>query len=132
MKKSVSIFALVLFMSLGLVASNSFASGTRERGGFMMLDSSNLVGAPVKDSHGELMGIVNGVMIDSGGYAFAILNHGDYDLTGETGINTPVPFQELRIVKARGGARRCCSQNGYGTPGFRALSESAQNGQSSG
>jgi hypothetical protein len=49
------------------------------------------------------MGIVNEVMVDSGGHAFAIVNHGDYDLYGEGGVNTPVPFQELQISKTKGG-----------------------------
>ena len=103
MKRTLSLFALVLLMSLGLAASNSFASGTPGKAGFMMMNSSNLVGAPVRDSHGELVGIVNGVIIDSAGYAFALINHGDYDLAGESGINTPVPFQELQIFRAKGG-----------------------------
>jgi hypothetical protein len=69
----------------------------------MMFNSSDLIGAPVKDSHGELMGIVNEVMVDSGGHAFAVINHGDYNLTGPGGINTPVPFEELRISQKKGG-----------------------------
>ena len=68
----------------------------------MELDSRDLVGAVVKDSHGEFAGIVNEVMVDTGGNAFAIVNHG-YDLYGEGGANTPVPFQELTISKTKAG-----------------------------
>lgn len=103
MNKTVFMLALVLLLSLGLVASNSYAAGRAGRSGFMMFNSLDLIGAPVKDSHGELMGIVDEVMVDSGGRAFAIINHGDYDLTGSGGINTPVPFQELRISQTKGG-----------------------------
>jgi hypothetical protein len=103
MNKTLFMLALVSFLSLGLVASSSYASGTMGRSGFMMFNSSDLVGAPVKDSHGELMGIVNEVMVDSGGHLFVIVNHGDYDMTGPGGINTPVPFQELRIYRAKTG-----------------------------
>jgi len=68
-----------------------------------MFNSSDLIGAPVKDSHGEPMGIVDEVRADSGGHAFAVINHGDYDLYGESGVNTPVPFEEIRISQGKGG-----------------------------
>jgi len=67
----------------------------------MMFNSSDLIGAPVKDSHGELMGVVDEVRVDSGGHAFAVVNHGDYDLYGEGGVDTPIPFEELQISKTK-------------------------------
>ena len=103
MNRKVLMLALVLLLSLGLAASNSYAAGKAGRNGFMMFNSLDLIGALVKDSHGELMGIVDEVMVDSGGRAFAIINHGDYDLTGSGGINTPVPFQALQISRTKGG-----------------------------
>ena len=39
----------------------------------MMFDSSNLIGAPAKDSHGKMTGFVNEVMVDSGGRALAVI-----------------------------------------------------------
>jgi hypothetical protein len=103
MNKTVLMLALVSCLSLGLLASNSYAAGTMGRSRFMMLNSFDLIGAPVKDSHGELMGIVNEVMVDSGGHAFAVINHGDYDLYGDSGVDTPVPFRELRISQTPSG-----------------------------
>jgi hypothetical protein len=103
MNKTVFMLVLVSFLGLGLIASNSYAAGTTGRSGFMMFNSSDLIGAPVKDSHGELMGIVNEVLVDSRGHAFAVINHGDYDLAGSGGVNTPVPFQELRISRTKTG-----------------------------
>jgi len=103
MNKTLFMLALVSFLSLGLLTSNSYAAGTAGKSGFMMFNSSDLIGASVKDSHGEFTGIVNEVMVDSGGHAFAIVNHGDADLYGESGVNTPVPFQELRISQTKGG-----------------------------
>ena len=76
-------------------------SGTAGKSRFMELDSRDLVGAAVENSCGKVVGIVNEVMVDSGGHAFAIVNHGDYDLYGEGGVNTPVPFQELTISRQR-------------------------------
>jgi sporulation protein YlmC with PRC-barrel domain len=101
MKKTLLYFGLVSVLSLGLVASNSYASGTMGRSGFKMFDSSNLIGATVKDSHGEFVGEVNEVRVDSGGNAFATVNY--YDLYYADGVNTPVPLQELKISKAKGG-----------------------------
>jgi sporulation protein YlmC with PRC-barrel domain len=103
MNKTLFMVALVSFLSLGLLASNSYAAGTMGRSGFMMFNSSDLIGAPVRDSHGELMAVVQEVRVDSGGHAFAVVNHGDYDLAGSGGINTPVPFEELLISQAKAG-----------------------------
>jgi hypothetical protein len=103
MNKTVLMLALISFMSLGLVASNSNAARTTGRSKLMVFNSHDLVGAPVKDSHGELMGIVQEVIVDSEGQAFAVVNHGDYDLSGVSGINTPVPFRELQISQTKGG-----------------------------
>ncbi len=78
-------------------------SGTPTKGRFMQVDSRDLVGAAVENSCGKVVGIVNEVMVDSGGHAFAVINHGDYDLYGDGGVNTPVPFQELRIFQKKDG-----------------------------
>ena len=103
MNKTVLMLALVSLIGFGLVVSNSYAAAAPERSGFMMLNSLSLLGAPVKDSHGEFLGIVNQVFVDSRGHALAIVNHGDYDLAGPGGINTPVPLEEFRIYKTRSG-----------------------------
>ncbi len=80
-----------------------FGSGTPAKGRFMEVDSHDLIGAAVENSCGKVVGIVNEVMVDSEGHAFAVINHGDYDIFGENGVNTPVPFQELRISKTKDG-----------------------------
>ena len=103
MKKTVLMLAFVSFLSLGLVASNSYAAGTMGKSGFMMFNSSDLIGAPAKDSHGQPMGIVDEVRVDSGGHAFAAVIHLDYDLYGEGGVNSSMPFQELRISQIKAG-----------------------------
>ena len=95
--------ALAFFLTLGLVNSNSYAAAASGKNNFMVFNSYDLIGAPVKDSHGELAGFVNEVMIDSSGRAFAIIKHGDYDIYGQSGVNTPVPIQELRVFKAKDG-----------------------------
>ena len=103
MKKTVLMLALVSFLSLGLLATNSYAARTMGKSGFMMFNSSDLIGAPAKDSHGEPMGIVDEVRVDSGGHAFAAVIHLGYDLYGEGGVNSFMPFQELRISQIKAG-----------------------------
>ena len=78
-------------------------SGTAEKSRFMELDSRDLVGAAVENSCGKVVGIVNEVMVDSGGQCLCDRQPWDYDLYGEGGVNTPVPFQELRISKEKAG-----------------------------
>ena len=103
MNKTIFMLALVSFFGVALVASSSHATGTTGRSGFMMFNSSDLIGAPVKNFHGELMGVVQEVRVDSGGHAFAVVNHGDYDLYGEGGVDNPIPFEELQISQTKGG-----------------------------
>jgi sporulation protein YlmC with PRC-barrel domain len=105
MNKTVLMLALISFLSVGLIVSSSYAAGTTGKRGFMMLNSSDLIGASVRDYAGEFVGIVNEVMIDSGGHAFAIINHGDYGLYGEEGANSPVPFEALRISQTKSGEK---------------------------
>ncbi len=103
MNKTVLMLTLVVFMSVGLIVSNSHAAGTTGRSRLMVFNSYDLIGATVKDSHGGPIGIVQEVMVDSEGHAFAIVNHGDYDLYGVSGVDTPVPLQELQIAQTKGG-----------------------------
>ena len=103
MNKTVLMLALVSLFSAALVASSSYAAGTTGRSGFMMLNSSDLIGAPVTNSHGKLMAVVDEVRVDSGGHAFVVVNHGDYDLYGESGVDNPIPFEALQISKTKAG-----------------------------
>jgi len=95
--------ALVTLLSVGLVASASYARGPSGKGGFMTFNSFDLIGVPVKSPQGRFLGLVNEVMVDSNGQAFAIVNHGDYDLYGPGGVNTPVPIAALRISETKSG-----------------------------
>jgi hypothetical protein len=104
MEKTALMLVLVTFLSLSLVVSSLYARSAMGKRGFNIFDSKDLIGAPVKDSRGQLLGIINEVMVDSRGHAFAVVNHGDDDLYGEGGVNTPVPFEALRIYRTKSGA----------------------------
>jgi hypothetical protein len=95
--------ALVALLSVGLVASASYARGSIGTSGFRTFDSNDLIGVPVNNSQGRFLGLVNGVMIGSDGQAFAVVNHGDEDLYGPGGVNTPVPIAALRISETKSG-----------------------------
>jgi len=101
--KKIFVVALVSLLSVGLAASASYAKSPMGKGGFMTFDSFDLIGVPVKSPQGTFFGLVNGVMIGSDGQAFAVVNHGDYDLYGEGGVNTPVPIAALRISETKSG-----------------------------
>jgi len=105
MKKTILFFGLVSVLSVALVASSSYAAGTKGRSGFMLFNSSDMIGAPVNDSHGEPVGIVEEVSVDSGGQAFVSVIYWGYDfyLYGERGLNSPMSFQELRISQIKAG-----------------------------
>ncbi len=102
----VFLLAVVSVLSLGLAASGAYAAGTMAKGGYLTFNSFDLIGASVKNPQGGFLGIVDGIMIDSKGQAFAIVNHGDYDIYGPGGINTPVPIAALRISETKSGKER--------------------------
>jgi ribosomal 30S subunit maturation factor RimM len=103
MSKTIKMLALVPCLVLGLVISNLRAATAAGNSGFMVFNSRDLIGSIVKDSCGKEIGVVDRIMVDSGGRAFAVVNHGDYDLTGSEGIDTPVPFEAMRIYPAKTG-----------------------------
>lgn len=95
--------AFVALLSIGLVASAAYARGPIGKSGFMTFNSMDLVGVSVKNPQGRFLGLVNGIEVDSGGHAFAIVNHGDYDLYGSSGVNSPVPLEALKISETKAG-----------------------------
>jgi hypothetical protein len=98
--------ALMMLASVGLVALASDAGAARGKSGLMTFNSMDLIGVSVQNPQGKFLGLVNEVMIDSRGQAFAIVNHGDYDLYGEGGVNTPVPIAALRISETKSGKEK--------------------------
>jgi len=116
MKKGLLFIGLALLLAFGLAGSSSYADNwgwaesyasgrfpstpsTMEKGEFLLVDSVDLIGAPVKDSKGELLGLISMFQIDSQGHAFAVINHGSYEYYGEGGGFTTVPFEVLQISK---------------------------------
>lgn len=100
MKNRFYMFAVVSLFSLALAASAATAGTPLQKSGLMGFNSFDLIGAPVKGSQGEVIGVISEVEIDSGGHVFAIVNHGDFETYGEGGRLTPVPFEALQIWEA--------------------------------
>jgi len=96
------LFGLVLLLSFGL-ASGAYARGHMGKAGFMTFDTFDLIGAPVKNTRGELLGLVSWVEVDSAGDAIAIINHGSDAYYGDGGGYTPVPIKALRISEPTAG-----------------------------
>ncbi len=100
------LLALVLVLGIGMAASTGHAAGVTGKNGYMTFKSFDLIGVPVKNPKGQFLGLVDGILIDSGGQAFAIVNHGDYDIYGPGGVNTLVPIAALRISDSKSGKER--------------------------
>lgn len=98
--------ALLSFLIVGLAGSVSHAAGNTGKIGFMTFNSFDLIGVPVENLQGHFLGLVDEVMVDSRGQAFAIVNHGDYDLYGSGGVNTPVPVAALQISETKSGQEK--------------------------
>ncbi len=70
----------------------------------MTFNSNDLIGVPVKNPQGRLLGVVDGVMITPDGQAFAIVANGDDGLTRDyDGLETSVPIAALRISETKSG-----------------------------
>lgn len=104
--KKIFLAAFIVVASLGLIAYASYARGPMDKSGFMTFNAMDLIGASVRNPQGRYLGIVSGVLIDSQGHAFALVNHGDYDLYGSGGVNTPVPIAALKISEAKSGKEK--------------------------
>ena len=83
MDKKIYGLALAAFLAFGMVASGAYAGSGMDKGGFMSFDSRDLIGAVVRDPQGEVVGLVSQVRVDTGGHAFAVLNHGSDNTTGK-------------------------------------------------
>ncbi len=79
------------------------AASPMEKGGFLFVDSRDLIGTPVRDSSGEVIGLTNSLVLDLKGHAFAIINHGSYEEYGEGGRFTPVPLEALQVSRSISG-----------------------------
>jgi hypothetical protein len=79
--------------------SGAFAGGSMSQGGFRSFDSQDLIGAIVKTTHDDFLGLVSQLWVDTGGHAFAILNHGPDEYYGDGGGFTPIPLEAFRITE---------------------------------
>ena len=103
MKKGIYWLTAGLLLSLTVAISGAYAGGPMETGHFMTFDSHDFIGALVNNPQGEFLGIVSRLEVDSGGHAFAILNHGPDAYYGEGGGYTPVPIEALQLSEQKPG-----------------------------
>ncbi len=92
------LLAFVSLLVVGLVVSNSYARWSMGKSQSLSCARTDLAGAIVKNSRGDMIGIVSRVE-DDGGQSFAIINHGPDSLYGEGGGFTPVPVGALKNAK---------------------------------
>ena len=81
---------------VAVAAFGLYYTGTMEKDQSLSCDRTDLVGAFVKNSRGEVIGFVSRVE-DFGNQSFAIVNHGSESSYGEGGRYTPVPVGALKV-----------------------------------
>jgi hypothetical protein len=99
------LFGLIAFLGFGLVTSASYAAGAVGKTS-SSFSAIKLVGVAVRNPDGQILGVVDEVLVDSQGHAFAIVNHGKYDIYGKGDVNTPVPIAALRVSGTHSGNER--------------------------
>ena len=95
MNKMLTIFAVISLLSLR-VAADAKAAASRFEWGSMTSEATELLGIPVNNPSGEMLGIIDALVNDSEGHvAFAILWRGPWDLNPARYV--AVPFKALSI-----------------------------------
>jgi hypothetical protein len=98
MEKKIYTLADLAFLVVALASVGVYARDTMGKSQSASCDKTNLLGAIVKSSRGDVIGIVNRIEND-GGQSFAIINHGPASYYGEEGGYTPVPVAALKNAK---------------------------------
>ncbi len=98
MGKKAYLVGVLALLILALVPFGLYARSTAGESQSLNCNEFDLFGAIVKNSRGEVIGIVNRVENDTG-QSFAIIAHGDEAFYGEWSGYTPVPVTALKIVK---------------------------------
>ena len=96
MNKMLTILAVISLLSLGFFADSN-AAGSTFQWGFLTSETLDLLGTPVDNQAGEMLGTINGFVNDSEGHiAFAILWQGVPE-DANSGRYLAVPFSALSI-----------------------------------
>jgi len=99
MEKKVYMVAALALLAVALVSFGVYARDMTGKSHSLSCNRTDLVGAIVKNSRGDVIGIVYSVE-DDGGQSFAILNHGPDSYYGKGGGFTPVPIGALKIAES--------------------------------
>ncbi len=99
MEKKVYMVAALAILVVALVSFGVYAKGMTGKEQSLTCNRGDLTGAIVKDSRGEVIGLVY-LVEDDGDQSFAIINHGPDSYYGEGGGYTPVPVGALKAAKS--------------------------------
>ncbi len=105
------LFGLIALLGFGLATPGSYAAGTGGKN-IATFNAIKLVGVAVRNPQGRILGVVNEILVDSQGHAFAIVNHGKSDIYGKGDVNTPVPIAALKVSGTRSGNERITLNTG--------------------
>jgi len=108
MEKKVYVPVGLALLVVAVAFFGVYSTGRMEKSQSLSCYRTDLIGAFVKNSTGDVIGIVNRV-VDHGGQSFAIINHGSQSFAivnhgpessyGEGGRYTPVPVGALKIAE---------------------------------
>ncbi len=99
MERKAYMVAALAVLIVALASFGVYARGMSAKSQSLNCNTTDLVGAFVKNSRGDVIGIVYNVEND-GGQSFAIINHGPDSYYGEGGGFTPVPVGALKSAKS--------------------------------
>lgn len=99
MNKMLTILVAISFLTLGFVADSN-AAGSMAQGGVTTFETIDLLGTPVNNPAGEMLGTINAFVLDSQGRVdFVILWQGAPLEDINAGRYVAVPFSALSITR---------------------------------
>ncbi len=99
MDKKVYMVVALAILAVALVSFGAYARDTMGKSQSQICNRTDLTGAIVKNSRGDVIGTVYSVE-DDAGQSFAIINHGSDSYYGDGGGFTPVPVGALKSAKS--------------------------------
>ena len=99
MNRIITAVALVLVFGVGFAFSNAYAKGEMSKSPYRAYETDGLIGTPVQNPLGDVVGSIRDFVIDSNGHVeFVILSHDFYwEYVPRPPQTVVVPFSEMTV-----------------------------------
>jgi sporulation protein YlmC with PRC-barrel domain len=99
MNRIITAVALVLIFGLGFAFTNAYAGDRMSQGWYRAYETKNLIGTPVENPLGEMVGSIQNFVVDPSGHVdFVIVKHTFYwEYVPRPSQTVAVPFKDIIV-----------------------------------